>query len=1032
MRAPTAEQAAVIRLEGGPARVLAGAGSGKTHTMTELVSYRVDEYLRKMGGTAPERILALTFTVKAADEMRSRLLGRIGEQALKLTVSNFHSYALQMVRENAAVLDLEPDVPVLRRGRAWLMVLDELAADDLILRRLDLSDPASAAEKILTLLSQSKNDLVDLPRLRKRTEEDLDRAEDSGLRAVLEERLDLIELAERFETRRKQRGLLRYEDMIELAARVLEDPVMGEPYKDRYDFVVVDEFQDTNPAQLAFVEKLAGGDLSKVVVIGDDLQSIYNFTGASIRNIQRFEEEAGVPIGTRTFPLAVNFRSGTRILALANHIATAVHPKDSPDEPKILRPREEAPPGQVSAFVGVSDTEEGQEIARRIQILIEDGATPATCAVLVRRWSQAQAVLAALTEAGIPCEIVEGGDLLSRPEVRFVTDHLRLVADPGGSALSLLRLLSRAPALLDPNDLRAAFTSPGGPEAALRDPDSVPNLSNAARVRLGELSSVLARLEAEMAEVDSLGAFVERAVEVTGLGHELRASTEPEAALALQFLGLFRDVAAEFGGVRFVGELLRYLEVSADYRSSESVSPPSGETDSVRVTTIHKAKGLEFEHVFVPGLSAKLFPEERTPDSALATASALPPSLERDPDPDAAEAYNAMDAVALKQSLSRGTREEEGRLFYVACTRARQTLTLSRAYYYRDNKGHKKPGAFWDLVLEAPKECAVSFPPEPDVPETNPNLAEENDRQERSPDPWPLAAIADRDAAEVAEALAVEGWEDELSELRRDVENIPRTPRPKHVLPPPETHSPSSLMELETCARRYYYTHVFPVPYGSERVEEAQDYGSAVHAWIEGGMVGNPPQAERTKAVATDLGGNGSASRRTVEGFEASEYAVRASTYPLHEGSILPEEGPARMVEVSFAFEVGGAEVRGRIDAVFLDEDGTVHLIDWKTGKSRDEYKKRLQLPLYALAAYRLWDVEPEKMRLAYVFVPGGEEVRVEMGKGSLEKGEERVLRALGVIRAGAYKPSPSRYACSHCPVMGVVIEGCPEEVPAE
>ena len=97
MRAPTAEQAAVIRLEGGPARVLAGAGSGKTHTMTELVSYRVDEHLRKMGGTAPERILALTFTVKAADEMRSRLLGRIGEQALKLTVSNFHSYALEIV-----------------------------------------------------------------------------------------------------------------------------------------------------------------------------------------------------------------------------------------------------------------------------------------------------------------------------------------------------------------------------------------------------------------------------------------------------------------------------------------------------------------------------------------------------------------------------------------------------------------------------------------------------------------------------------------------------------------------------------------------------------------------------------------------------------------------------------------------------------------------------------------------------------------------------------------------------------------------
>lgn len=1020
----------MIRLEGGPARVLAGAGSGKTHTMTELVSYRVDEHVRKLGGTAPERILALTFTVKAADEMRSRLLGRIGDQALKLTVSNFHSYALQMVRENAAVLDLEPDAPVLRRGRAWLMVLDELAAADLTLRRLDLSDPAGAADKVLTLLSQAKNDLVDLPRLRKRTEEDLARVEDSGLRAFFEERLDLIELAERFEARRKQRGLLRYEDMIELGAHVLRDKTMGEPYKDRYDFVVVDEFQDTNPAQLAFVEKLAGGDLSKVVVIGDDLQSIYNFTGASIRNIQRFEEEAGVPIGTRTFPLAVNFRSGTRILALANHIATAVHPKDSPDEPKILRPREDAPPGEVSAFVGASDTEEGHEIARRIQALLEGGATPATCAVLVRRWSQAPAVLAALTEAGIPCEIVEGGDLLSRPEVRFVTDHLRLVADPGDSAQSLLRLLSRAPALLDPNDLRAAFSAPGGPEAALRDPDSVSGLSNPARARLGDLSAVLARLEAEMAEAESLGAFVERAVEVTGLSHELRASPEPEAALALQFLGLFRDVAAEFGAVRFVGELLRYLEVSADSRSSESVSPPSGETDSVRVTTIHKAKGLEFDHVFVPGLSAKLFPEERTPDSALATASALPPSLERDPDPDAAEAYDAMDAAALKQSLARSTREEEGRLFYVACTRARQTLTLSRAHYYRDNKGTKNPGAFWDLVLEAPEECVVALAPEPDVPESNPNLTEGLEQENSPPDPWPLDATAEGDDAEVAAALEVEGWEDELSELRRDVENIPERPRPKHVLPPPETHSPSSLMELETCARRYYYTHIFPVPYGSDRMEEAQDYGSAMHAWIEGGMVGDPPKVDGMSAAGAGPSANGAASRRPAGEFRNSVYGVRASSYPLHEGSTLPEEGPARMVEVSFAVEIGGAEVRGRVDAVFLDEDGTVHLIDWKTGRPRESYAERLQLPLYALAANRLWGVEWESMRLAYVFVPGGEMVGVKMGEGSLEIAEERVLGALGTIRAGAYDPTPSRYACSHCPVMGVVIEGCPKEVP--
>ena len=210
-------------------------------------------------------------------------------------------------------------------------------------------------------------------------------------------------------------------------------------------------------------------------------------------------------------------------------------------------------------------------------------------------------------------------------------------------------------------------------------------------------------------------------------------------------------------------------------------------------------------------------------------------------------------------------------------------------------------------------------------------------------------------------------------------------------------------------------------------MEESQDYGSAVHAWIEGGMVGDPPEAE----THFDAPSNGS-QRRFTGDFRTSEYAIRASTYPLHEGKELPDTGPVRMVEVSFGVEIGGSEVRGRIDAIFLDEDGTLHLIDWKTGHPRPSYADRLQLPLYALAANRLWGIEPEKMRLAYVFVPGGETVEVEMGEGSLEKTEQRVIGALEKIRAADYEPTPSEYACSYCPVMGVVIQGCPEEVPAE
>ena len=151
--------------------------------------------------------------------------------------------------------------------------------------------------------------------------------------------------------------------------------------------------------------------------------------------------------------------------------------------------------------------------------------------------------------------------------------------------------------------------------------------------------------------------------------------------------------------------------------------------------------------------------------------------------------------------------------------------------------------------------------------------------------------------------------------------------------------------------------------------------------------------------------------------------------YPLYEYEP-PAKGPARLVEKSFALEVGQAGIRGRMDAIFVDEDGTFHLIDWKTGHPRQSYAERLQLPLYALAAHRLWGVEEHRIRLAYAFAPGGETVEVDTSEGFLARAEMRALTAIERIRRRDFEPQPSRYACSHCPVMGLGLEGCPEEVP--
>ncbi|MDP9487535.1 MAG: PD-(D/E)XK nuclease family protein, partial [Actinomycetota bacterium] len=641
-------------------------------------------------------------------------------------------------------------------------------------------------------------------------------------------------------------------------------------------------------------------------------------------------------------------------------------------------------------------------------------------------WNQAARILDALSEAGIPCEVAESGDLLSRPEITLLSDYLRLVANPTRSNDALLRLLLRGPFLLPPADLKAFFGAPGGPNVALADPASLDGLSTEARERLHRLRGVLEVLEGELAAADSMGTFVERAIEVVGLGPELRATPTPGARLALQFLGLLRDMSREFGEVRYIGELIRYLEIMDDATSTERVAPPTEHTDAVRVMTVHRAKGLEFDHVFVPGLSHELFPNSRSRiESPLEKAHALPPPLKLNPSPEAVTAYEAFDAAALKETMKIEAREEEGRLFYVAATRARQSLTLSRAHFYLRNKKPKKPGSFWEILGSAPAEAAITLPPEPEVPGSNPNVEADTESEATPIDRWPLEAASAGDDREIAARLGVKGWEEELEGLRRDVQAIPVLARAEHLLPPPETHSPSSLMTFELCSRRWYYEHMFTVPSVKSTLESAQNYGSDMHAWLEGGLVG-----ERPKRRGGGKPSDGPAAAAATVDFRETDYGRRAAGYRLFEGDEPPATGPVRMVEVPFTLPIDGTEIRGRIDAVFIDEDGTLHLVDWKTGHPRQSFAKRLQLPLYALAANRLWRIGPERMRLVYVFTYDGSAVTVDTGEGYLERAEGRVLDALRRIRSERFEPIPSAYACSHCPVIGVGIPGCPTEVP--
>jgi DNA helicase-2/ATP-dependent DNA helicase PcrA len=609
-------QRAAVTHRGAPLLIVAGAGSGKTRVLTNRIAY-----LLAAGDVHPGEILAITFTNKAAGEMKERVATLVGGRARVMWVSTFHSACVRILRAEHEHAGLKSTFSIYDAD-------DSRRLMTLVARELDLDPKRFPARGLAAQVSNLKNELID--------------PETAAAQASGPQQRTIAEAYALYQQRLGEAQALDFDDLIMRTVRLLQKhPLVADSYRRRFRHVLVDEYQDTNHAQYMLIKELVG-DSGELCVVGDADQSIYAFRGATIRNIMEFERDYPE---ARTILLEQNYRSTQTILSAAN----AVIDRNTERKPKRLW-SEEGAGEQIVGYVADTEHAEADWAAREIDRLCDDhGFRPADVAVFYRTNAQSRVFEEVFIRFGLPYKVVGGVRFYERKEVRDALGYLRAVANPDDT-VNIRRVLNtprrgigeRAEACVEALASRERISF----GAALTRVDEAIGVSTRAANSIKDFVVLLDSVR-EQAATAPPEEILEALLQRSGYLAELEESLDPQDAGRVENLQELVSVAREYTERAAAADeeatLAGFLEQVALVADADQI--PSDDPDHqgvVTLMTLHTAKGLEFPVVFLTGLEDGVFPHLRS--------------------------------LGDKREL-----EEERRLAYVGITRARQRLYLSRA-----------------------------------------------------------------------------------------------------------------------------------------------------------------------------------------------------------------------------------------------------------------------------------------------------------------------------------------------------------------
>ncbi len=589
------EQKEAVLCTEGPLLILAGAGSGKTRVLTTKIAYLIEEC-----GINPYNILAITFTNKAAKEMRDRIYMQIGAKAKGAQISTFHSFGVRILtdhfeelgyQKNFVIMDSEDSTSIIKK----------------ILKNMDLDPKSYNPNAIRNQISNCKNEMMSYKDYEKFAIGDYEKV--------------VYQVFKEYETTLKNNNSVDFDDLLLLPIKLFKEhsEILSE-YQERFQYVLIDEYQDTNETQY-ILSKMICAKYKNICCVGDEDQSIYSFRGANYRNILNFEKDYP---NAKVIKLEQNYRSTTTILDAANDVIK--HNKDRKDKALWSNNGKGDLIDYYRAYNGI---DEAQYVTREIKKLSNSGVKYQDIAVLYRTNAQSHTVEEELLKDSIPYRIVGGVGFYSRKEIKDVLAYLRLIYNPKDN-ISLLRVINVPKRGIGNKTISNLI------EKSNKENESIYNvITDGKEYAFKEMIEKL-RLQSQDLTLTEL---VERVLEVSGIKKEYEEEKSLEADIRLENLEELKTVTRTFEEREGIVSLEDFLlEVSLVTDVNEYDQDP----DKVSLMTVHSVKGLEYDYVFIVGLEEGLFPH-------------------------------------MNSLLSESELEEERRLCYVAITRAKKKLFIVNA-----------------------------------------------------------------------------------------------------------------------------------------------------------------------------------------------------------------------------------------------------------------------------------------------------------------------------------------------------------------
>ncbi len=993
------EQLRAVTHGDGPLLVVAGAGTGKTQVITRRIAWLIATRRAK-----PSEILALTFTDQAADEMQTRVDQLVPYGYTDTAISTFHAFGDRLLREFALELGLPTDLRVLSRPETVVFLRErvfELGLDEY----RPLGDPTKFLDALATLFSRAKDEdvspdafLAHAQRLTDAAAAAVD-ASERGPAADREAALSLaeearrrLELARAYGTYQRllaARGAVDFGDQVSLALRLLrESPSARDAVQRRFKYVLVDEFQDTNRAQAELVALVAAPHRN-VTVVGDDDQSIYKFRGAAISNILEFRERYRA---AKVVVLRRNYRSRAPILDAAYRLVR----HNDPDRlevragiaKRLVATRKgRAEPVRHEAFA--TATEESDWIAKDVARRIAAGARARDMAVLVRANAAADPILRSLNLEGIPWRFSGTSGLYARPEVKLLLSFLRAVADPG-SSVDVYGLAASELYGLDGEGLASIV------QAARRRNRSVLEVLQ----ELGRQPGVLrldpqtraagARLVADLQRFTALaqerpaGEVAYAFMRETGWLKRLAEAGTVSAEEALSNLARFFDIVRAQSSLLpddraiFLAPHLATLISAGDDPATADIDP---DADAVAVMTVHKAKGLEFPVVYLPGLVSGRFP---------ATARREPLSLP---------------VELVDETLSEGDYQlqEERRLFYVGMTRARDELVLTHAADYGGARARRvSPFVLESLDLPVAAGTAGAGA----IAQRPLDRLASLERTEAAP-----AAVPRR--ADEPLTLSFYAIDDYLTcPLKYKFAHLLRVPLAPH-------HSIIYGAALHAAVSEFHKRHAR----GEVMTEDALSAAFEA-AWTSEGFLSREHEEARLAAGREALRRFRAEQLRpgaVVPAYVERDFSFlldgdrvrgrfdRVDIVPAEPGERAPEAAPA--ADGPFAADVVEPTLGLAPEKVVITDYKSSDVRD--PAKARERARNSLQLSIYAMAYEAMTGRLPDEVALH--FLETGLVGRAPVDRKRIDKAREAVRGAAAGIRGREFGPRPDYIACGFC-----------------